>query len=249
MLDCRIQKILLLLYKFANSPCGFDPGYKATSVAFVFYMDSIRTYVYVDGFNLYYRALRNTPYKWLDLKKLSSYLLYEEDTLLKIKYFTAIVSGKFDSEKPTRQKSYIRALKKFIPEIEIYYGKFLTHTIKAPLKNPDDCNGKKSINILKTEEKGSDVNLAVHLLNDAWLDRYDCALVLSNDSDLSESIRIVKTKLKKLVGIAIPKKCCPSQELIKLADFVKPIRSGILKKSSLPSVIPGTGIHKPPSWL
>ena len=37
----------------------------------------------------------------------------------------------------------------------------------------------------KTEEKGSAVNLAVHLLNDGWLDAYDCAVVISNDSDLA----------------------------------------------------------------
>jgi len=47
------------------------------------------------------------------------------------------------------------------------------------------------VKIVKTEEKGSDVNLAVHLLNDAWLNLYDCAVVISNDSDLAESCRLV----------------------------------------------------------
>ena len=45
---------------------------------------------------------------------------------------------------------------------------------------------RQFVEVIKTEEKGSDVNLAVHLLNDAWLDRYECAVVVSNDSDLAE---------------------------------------------------------------
>jgi len=35
----------------------------------------MRTYVYVDGFNLYYSALKNTPYKWLDLRALFARIL------------------------------------------------------------------------------------------------------------------------------------------------------------------------------
>jgi len=34
-----------------------------------------RTIVYIDGFNLYYRALKATPHKWLDLAALSKAVL------------------------------------------------------------------------------------------------------------------------------------------------------------------------------
>tara|TARA_R110002072_G_scaffold29206_4_gene92759 strand:- start:564 stop:863 length:300 start_codon:yes stop_codon:yes gene_type:complete len=34
----------------------------------------MRTCVYVDGFNLYYGALKRTPYKWLDLAALMAAL-------------------------------------------------------------------------------------------------------------------------------------------------------------------------------
>ncbi len=34
-----------------------------------------KTHVYVDGFNIYYGAVRKTPYKWLDLAKLSPLLV------------------------------------------------------------------------------------------------------------------------------------------------------------------------------
>jgi hypothetical protein len=56
-------------------------------------MGKYRTYIYVDGFNLYYRAVRGTAYKWLDLKKLLSHLLSPKNEIIKIKYFTALVSG------------------------------------------------------------------------------------------------------------------------------------------------------------
>ena len=58
--------------------------------------------------------------------------------------------------------------------------------------------------MLKTEEKGTDVNLAVHLLNDSWRGRYECAVVVSNDSDLEEAIRIVGEYHKRIIGLVLP---------------------------------------------
>lgn len=58
--------------------------------------------------------------------------------------------------------------------------------------------------VWKNEEKGSDVNLALHVLNDAWLDVYDCAVIVSNDSDLAESLRLVKAQSRKIIGLVTP---------------------------------------------
>jgi hypothetical protein len=55
---------------------------------------------------------------------------------------------------------------------------------------------------IKTEEKGSDVNLATHLLHDPHMDRFDVAVVISNDSDLLEPIKIARQDLKKEGGLA-----------------------------------------------
>jgi len=70
----------------------------------------LRTYVYVDGFNLYYRALRKTPYKWLDLEVLCRELLHPENVVERIRYFTAPVGGKLDPAQPIRQQIYLRAI-------------------------------------------------------------------------------------------------------------------------------------------
>jgi hypothetical protein len=207
----------------------------------------MRTSIYIDGFNLYYRAIKGTPHKWLDLKQLAVNLLQPHHVITEIKYFTAIVSGVFDPSQPIRQKTYIRALKSHLPEFFVYYGHFLSHEVfcpHAPLSRPP-----KFTKVVKTEEKGSDVNLAVHLLNDAWLEKYDCAIVISNDSDLAEPLRLIREQNDKKIGLISPLlHGHPSRELQKHAHFVKRIREGVLRISQLPSPIPGTTIHKPADW-
>ena len=70
-------------------------------------------------------------------------------------------------------------------------------------------NAKPSPNIvevIKTEEKGSDVNFAVHLLNDTWKDRYDCTVLGTNNSDMTEAMRLVKKEFRnKRLGLITPK--------------------------------------------
>ena len=206
----------------------------------------MRTYVYIDGFNFYYRAVKDTPYKWLDFNTLFQHLLSPKNQIISIKYFTALVSGKFDPDQPIRQKTYLRAIQKYIPQLSVYYGHFLSHEIFAPLAKPE--GNKRFVRIIKTEEKGSDVNLAIHVLNDAWLDLYDCAVIVSNDSDLAESFRLVKEQHNKVIGLITPGKGHPSRELLKYADFTKRIRKGVLAISQLPDPIPGTTIYKPKVW-
>ncbi|MFC1582516.1 NYN domain-containing protein [Planctomycetota bacterium] len=212
---------------------------------------SLKTYVYIDGFNLYYGALKGTPYKWLDVKKLLGQTLVPQTRIAAIKYFTAKVSGKLDPNTPKRQAAYLSALKAYIPELEIYYGHFSTHRKRAPLANPTPT--KKTVEIIKVEEKGSDVNLAVHLLNDAWLGKYDVAAVVSNDSDLAEAMRIVKDERKKTVGIVYPARSVKNQYaqsaiLRRNASFIKTLSKTSLANSQLPDPIPHTNFYKPVAW-
>jgi len=90
----------------------------------------MRTAIYIDGFNFFYLAVKNTPYKWLDFKEVFTKLLHAENKIISIKYFTAIVDGKRDPHKPIRQETYIRALKKHIPE----YRPPIVSTIGARLR-------------------------------------------------------------------------------------------------------------------
>jgi NYN domain len=135
--------------------------------------------VYIDGFNLYYGALKRTPYKWLDLGKLVESLL-PKDTIQEIHYFTARVSSRaYNPTSAHDQGLYIRALKT-IPNLHIKYGHFLTHSVPMYLTNVTPA---QKVWVDKTEEKGSDVNLASHLLRDAYLNRFEVAVLVTNDSD------------------------------------------------------------------
>lgn len=89
------------------------------------------------------------------------------------------------------------------------------------------------------------------MLNDAWRDEYDCAVIVSNDIDLLEALRLVKNQNKKLIGViflSTDSKRRPSSELLKHADFIKPIRKHFLEASQLPELIQGTKIHKLLVW-
>lgn len=214
-----------------------------------------RTFVYVDGFNFYYGAVRKGPYKWLDLVALSEKLM-EGYEIRKLKYFTAAVSGFGDPGKPTRQHVFWRALKEINKKrIEIIKGAFRTDPKDVPIacrqKGGRYFPSEQSIKVMRTIEKGSDVNLAVHLVNDAWKDLYDAALIVSNDSDLAEALSIVKNECNKAIFLANPfgwKKTGVALKLLKLEPRIRKIREIDLASSQLPDPIPGTKIHKPPGW-
>lgn len=210
----------------------------------------MRTHVYVDGFNLYYGSLKDSPYKWLDLKLLFTNILRPQNQIQKIKYYTARVSARPDDlDAPTWQDIYLRALELHIPELTIVEGRFIQKQTVMRLASP--IAGQNFAKVIKTEEKGSDVNLAVHLVNDGWHGRYDCAVVCSNDGDLSEALRIVRRELRKTVLLVVPgdpAKRLPSVELKRWASYTTRINSAVLAVSQLPNPIPGTTIHKPSEW-
>lgn len=139
-----------------------------------------KTNVYIDGFNLYNGAVRGTPYRWLDLVALCRHML-PNDNIQSVKYFTAIVSGRpHDPQQPMRQQIYLRALRT-LPQVSIIFGHFLTHSRPMTLTN---TNPPQRVWVDRTEEKGSDVNLATHLLHDAFKGLFDTAVLITNDSDL-----------------------------------------------------------------
>jgi hypothetical protein len=205
------------------------------------------TNVYIDGFNFYYGVLRKTPYRWLNLERLCQFLL-PKHSIGQIKYFTALVSARpNDPSQPVRQQLYLRALGT-LPKVSVHFGHFLAHEVMMPLVMPPG-QPQKYARVVKTEEKGSDVNLATHLLHDAHMGRFDIGVVVSNDSDLLEPIKIVRQVLKKKVGILNPHPKA-SRALLPHIDFIKQIRPGVLKAAQLPATL--TDAHgtftKPATW-
>lgn len=209
----------------------------------------MRVCVYVDGFNFYYRALkkRNPTLKWLNFVKLSELILKPTDTVQHVRYFTARVSPRGgDVDAPRRQQIYLSALQTE-QRLSIHYGRFLAKTKFRPLVS----DPTKFVEIHDTEEKGSDVSLASHLLNDAWQNRFDVALVFSQDSDLIEPLRMVSQELKKPVGLVWADSAQPSKTHTSAIDFVWHIRTQQLRKAQFPNPViraNGKPVYKPASW-
>jgi hypothetical protein len=201
----------------------------------------------MDGFNLYFGCIKRTPNKWLNIRKLCETLL-PRNQIDCIKYFTAKVGARpSNPNAPVNQEAYLRALRT-LPRLQIYYGHFLTHTVKMPLAQPV-AGLPRYVDVIKTEEKGSDVNLATELLNDAHLGRFEVAVVVSGDSDLLGPVRIVMNELGKTVGVLNPQqRTC--RVLSQQAAFYRHIRQGVLALCQFPTPLTdATGtFHKPPTW-
>jgi len=219
------------------------------------------TYVYVDGFNLYYGAVEGTPYKWLDIVELCRRLL-PRNRIERVRYFTALVSDtRTDPKKSTRQQTFIRALET-LPEIEVTYGSFLQSVRRMPLARarPEDVGdprvvsltprGPTSAVVLRTEEKGSDVNLATMLVADAYQGAFQAAAVLSTDSDLALPIELVRRELRLPVGVLFPRGRY-SVELDRVAAFKRTIDARLVRQCQLPPELvdaEGRTIRKPSAW-
>jgi len=201
--------------------------------------------VYIDGFNLYYGALRTSPYKWLDLAALCHRML-PNDTVQSIAYFTAIVSARpYDANLPVRQQIYLRALKT-IQNLQIVYGHFLTHSTRMVLTG---SNPRQKVWVDRTEEKGSDVNIAAFLLRDGYNKAFEVAVLVTNDSDLVMPVRIVRHELNLPIGILNPHPH-HSVGLKAEATFMKRIRQSDVSACQFPPVMTDAKgqFHKPSDW-
>ena len=102
------------------------------------------------------------------------------------------------------------------------------------------------------EEKMTDVRIATELINDAWRDRYDIAIVVSRDSDLVPPIETVLREFagEKQVFAAFP----PgggAQHLKVAASMAFYVARKIFRESQLPDVITrsdGTQLIRPAAW-
>jgi len=181
-----------------------------------------------------------------------------------VNYYTARVSAKVDPGAPARQQLYLDALATE-PKVRIYFGRFLFSQKWAKLVIPPDARPQPytwtaplpvMVWVHKIEEKGSDVNLASHLVRDAFTGQFEQALVISNDTDLVEPIRIATAEAKKRVGIVASRRHkpgeapVPSPSLLKVASFPLYLDNAHLVQFPSPlRVSKGKTITKPPTWV
>ena len=207
------------------------------------------TNVYIDGFNIYYRALKDTPLRWLDLRKLAE-TLFPQDTIHRVCYFTARLDARPSNPgQAQRQLIYLRALAT-LAGFDIYYGAFRSGVKRRPLAEP--MPGLPThVLVRDSEEKGSDVNLATRLLVDGFKEEYEQAVVVSNDADFAGAMRYVRDDLGPRVTLVNPDpRNASPRELAEAATYVKRLWKSHLRRSQLPDTLTdGIGdITKPAGW-
>jgi 6-hydroxy-3-succinoylpyridine 3-monooxygenase len=207
---------------------------------------SQRSIVYIDGFNFYYGAIKDSSNKWLDLQKYFE-LLRQDDEIQKIFYFTAIVSG----EAQLRQKIYFQALETS-PLVHMVFGLYKLKKLRCRV---NDCHysGQKYYKV--PEEKGTDVNIALQMLDDAYQCVCDRMILVSGDSDLVPAIKLVKKRHPEIqVTVYVPAndpKRGAARELRSAADKHQTLPQKLLQKAHFPDSLTlssGEVIKKPSSW-
>jgi len=165
--------------------------------------------VYIDGLN-FDSAIHERKWQrflWLDLVRFSRRCLKEEQTLIKVKYFTSRLVRNASDQK--HQNTYLDALET-LKDLEIYYGNF-----NQEIWICNHCG--KGVHI--HHEKQTDVNLAIHLLADAEEDAYDDAVLITADSDQVPVIKIIKRRHpSKRVILFLP----PGRQSLDLARAIVP---------------------------
>ena len=213
----------------------------------------IRVVVYIDALNFYYGALRGRAWKWLDLEKWASVIIPTGWRLEKIHYFTSLVAGT-NQAAAARQAIYLRALAKRganptadAKRLQVHLGRRRTERIVGRIPGEE-----RKIPVIAPKEKGTDVHLAARMTADAALNKFDFAVLVSNDSDFAECCRIVRGEFGKGVMLFPPllndRILSDELEAAVGAEHVMIVRPGPLEACQLPDVIPGTKIRRPLEW-
>lgn len=188
----------------------------------------MQTNVYIDGFNLYYGALKERPEcKWLDLRALSEVLL--------------------PSGYELRQDFYLKAPRGHDAPFHYKLGEFRTETKKLPLAAGE--RGELAA-VRVTQEKGSDVNLAIQLVADACDAEIDAALVITDDFDQVGALEMVRDECGVELIVASPR-CNKALATHVRANYRKSIRKDLLLQCQLPEMVvddEGHEVFRPPSW-
>jgi uncharacterized LabA/DUF88 family protein len=194
----------------------------------------IRVISYIDGFNIYHaiddmcRAAGGNLHhlKWIDLRKLT--LVFTDPAVhevVAVKYFSAYATWR--PKRHERHQIYVKALA--ASGVEPILGQFKEKDIYCP-----ECK----LTHKGHEEKESDVNIAVHLISDAYNDRFDQAFIVTRDSDLSGPVRYIRSQFpKKRVKIIAPPQRGHSKELWALANTRASISKEHLEKCLLPETV------------
>jgi len=169
-------------------------------------------------------------WRWLDLRSLALDLIarrsqWGEPSSLTVTYCTARRTGADNPQGQHDQDVYLRALAQSGSVDTLSFGTYVNRVATSPLATlghhgrpvithadwpvmvQDAAGGdvpgaRYMASVARREEKGSDVNVASHLLIDILTGAVDAAVVISNDSDLAYPVRYARLRVP--VGVVNP---------------------------------------------
>lgn len=174
---------------------------------------------------------RSTPgWRWLDVRTLVARAIFTQSewpkaTLLHVTYCTARVSGAGNPSASHDQDVYLRALEASGSTDRITFGQFVSRVATSPLATVgprgkpvisrpswplmiQDASGADVLDplvmasVVRREEKGTDVNVASHLLIDVLTREVDAIVIVTNDSDLAFPVSFARNSVP--VGVINP---------------------------------------------
>jgi 6-hydroxy-3-succinoylpyridine 3-monooxygenase len=231
---------------------------------------ALRTRVYIDGYNLYYGCLKNSPHKWLDVralvKRILSNIPYGQNGQRisysfqspAIKHFTAPILATFAraEDSVACQSQYYSALCAHLGgDLQLINGYHDAKLARAHAweegRAAREC---EMIEIWKLEEKQSDVALALHMYSDAIRNEVDQVVAVTNDADFAPALAMIRQHTPAIVGLIVPTRLNAHRvntELGIRAHWIRAqIRDEELAASQLPAMIrlKNKVVHKPLSW-
>ena len=213
-----------------------------------------RTIVYIDGFNLYYGVFKDAHfgrYRWLDFDTYFRRLLPNKN-IIRIKYCSALVDPARDPSAHQRQCVYWEALRT-LTLTTIIEGRFKD---KSVVCRTTGCNFPGNKRFSMPEEKRTDVNIALEILDDAYQGAMDELVLVSGDSDLAPALQKVRTRFPQIrMTVYVPAANNPirgrAPDLRALADKSRNFDARLCAHAQLPNRIQkadGTFITKPATW-
>lgn len=204
-----------------------------------------RSTIYIDGFNWYFAIFRHFPeWKWLNVQTFFEEIRPDDD-VVSIKYFTALVEPKIlHSAKRSRQNLYLNAIRQ-LPKVRVILGTYQDREVS--------CRATCRKRYLVPEEKKTDVNIAVHIMDDVIKGATDRLVIVSGDSDLEPAVAWVHRNYPKIkLNIYLPlleeeKKNRRNDFYETLGATVKFLPLNLFDKHQLPNPGPG-GFERPASW-
>ncbi len=211
-----------------------------------------RVQIYIDGGNFYNLALKriNCHEVDFDFEKFAAFLVGDRKLVYPGKrFYIGTVRGKGDNHETTKamsnQTKLFRSMERFGWTIKTSKLRTRIETIKIDDRFKDYqqllAKGVTEITYQKSREKGIDVKLATDLLVGAMDDRYDVAVVVSSDSDLTPAMDIVRSKFnKKIEYVSFSSPQLPE---LNIYEELRPT-AVMIYKSDIQRIIPVSDLDK-----